>query len=87
MGLTPRAAHFSQNWSNLAPTGRSGTTVGTFVTRFTELNLSTQKTQYLVPYDDRDLSLYFVATLLQKEHGLQHHNLQLNEFLSLYFCW
>ena len=28
LGLTPRAAHFSQNWCNLAPTGRFGTTGG-----------------------------------------------------------
>ena len=37
-GLTPRAAHFSQNWCNLAPTGRFGTTGGTFVTFYTKLN-------------------------------------------------
>ena len=46
LGLMPKAAHFSQNRSSLAPTGRTGTTVGTFVTRFTELNLPTQEYFY-----------------------------------------
>ena len=38
LGLTPRAAYFPPNWCNLAPTGRFGTTGGTFVTFCTELD-------------------------------------------------
>ena len=37
----------------------------------------------LLLFDDRDLHLFFAATLLQKEHDVQHDNIQVKEFLSL----
>ena len=36
-GLVPKAAHISQNWYNLTPTGQSIATTGTFVTFRTKL--------------------------------------------------
>ena len=63
----------------MAPTGRSGTTIGTFVTHFTELNLHKKHHSYILFLDDGhcwNLHHSFADILLQNEHELQHKNLQ-----------
>ena len=57
------AAHFSQNWSNPAPTGRPGARVGQFVTRFTELKRSTHNIFYTL-YSFTEIAITGICTFI-----------------------
>ena len=79
-GLSPRAAHISQNWCNLAPTGRLGT----------KLHSDLHRKHILMTFVEhyRDLSLSFAAAFLQEEHDLQQVSLHLksNVHRCLFFA-